>query len=84
MDRMVLASTSVHGVEQAPKTAATSVCPQCELQLPPASWGTTSSAGASDSGSFQIAASALGPLAGGILCAPFKTGASISHSPLGP
>ena len=37
---MVLASTSVHRVEQAPKTAATSVCPQCELQLPPASWGT--------------------------------------------
>lgn len=37
---MILASTSVHGVEQAPKMAATSVCPHCELQLPPASWGT--------------------------------------------
>lgn len=41
------------------------------------------SADGSDLGSFQIAASVLGPGTCEILCATFKSGVSISHSPAG-
>ena len=59
------------------------LCPWGELQLPPASLGgSPGSVGGSDPGSFQITASSL--CLGGceILCAPFKSGDSISYSPL--
>ena len=56
---MMLASTSVHVVEQAPRNGCCQVlCAQGELQLPPVSLGGFSrSAGGSDLGSFQITAS---------------------------
>ena len=82
---MELASTSVHTVEWAPKNACCQcLCPQGELQLPPASLGDSpTSSGGSEPGSFQMTASALGPGACEILCEPFKNGVSISHSSLG-
>ena len=82
---MALASTSVHVVERAPQNGCHQcLCPQGELQFPPASLGgSPRSAGGSDPGSFQTTASALGPRAYEILCAPFKSGISISHIPLG-
>ena len=60
------------------------LCPQGELQLLPVSpRDSPRSTGRSDPGSFQIIASVLCPWACEILCAPFKSGVSISHSPLG-
>ena len=59
---MALASTSVHVVDGALQMAASSVC------VPRVS------SAASDPGSFQIIASALGPEACEILYAPFKHG----------
>ena len=44
--------------------------------------GSPRSAGGSDPGSFQITASALSPGVCEILCVPFESGVSISHSPL--
>ena len=71
---MALASTSVYVVEGAPQNGRQCLCPQGELQLPPASLGDSPrSAGRSDPSSFQITASALGPVVCVALCAPFKT-----------
>lgn len=58
------------------------LCPRasCSCLLSPGD--SLGSAGRSDPGSFQIPASALGPGAREILCAPFTSGLSISHSPL--
>ena len=80
---MVLADISVHVVELASQNRCCQcLCPQGELQLPPASPGDSpGSAGGADPGSFQITASALDLRAREILCAPFKSGVSISHSP---
>ena len=81
---MVLASTNVLVVEQAPPNGYHQcLCSQGKLHLPPASLeGSPKSAGGSDPGSFQITASVLGLGAAEILCAPFKSGGSISYSPL--
>ena len=60
------------------------LCPQDELWLPPASLGDSPrSAGRSASGYWQMAASALILEQVRFLCAPFKSGDSISHSSLG-
>ena len=82
---MVLTSTSVHVVEQAPQNGYHEcLCPQGEVQLPPTTPGNLPrSVGGSDPGSFQITASALGATVYTILCVPFKSGVSISHSPQG-
>ena len=65
--------------------AAASIFVQNESQLPSSSLGgSPRSASGSDSGSFQITASALGPQVCEILCVPFDSGVSISHSPLTP
>ena len=57
--------------------------PHCESQLlPPSPGGSASLTSGSDPGSFHITASALGARACEILCAPFKSGVSVSHSPL--
>ena len=58
------------------------LCPRasCSCLLSPGD--SLGSAGRSDPGSFQIPASALGPGAREILCAPFTSGLSVSHSPL--
>ena len=74
--KMALASTSVLVVGWAPQNGCCQhLCPQSEPQLPPASpGGSPRLASGSDSGSFQITASALGPGACEILCAPFKSG----------
>ena len=81
---MVLASTNVHVVEPAlPQIWCQALCPQGGLQWPPPSTGDSlRSAGRSDPGSFQMTASALGCSAPEILCAPFKSGVSVPHSPL--
>ena len=81
---MALAINSVLVVEQASKNSCCQcLCPQCELHWPLASLGgSVRSAGRSDLGFFQITASSLGLGACEILCAPFKSGTSISHSPL--
>ena len=81
---MVLASTSVLVVKQAPKNDGWKhQCSQDELHLLPASLeDALRSASASDPGSFQLTASALGPGACEILCVPFKSGVYISYSPL--
>ena len=83
---MALASTSVHVVAGAPKNGCRqSLCPQGELKLTPASPGDSPrSAGRFDPGSYQITASALGPRVCEILCVAFRSGVSISPSPLGP
>ena len=62
-----------------PQCLCPSVC-VCSCLLSPG--GSLGPAGRSDPGSFQITASALGPGACEILCAPFTSGVSISHSPL--
>ena len=82
---MVPPSTSVHVVEGAPKDSCCQcLCPQGELQLPPASLGDSPrSAGRSDPGSYQMFAFALGPKACEILCVPLKSKVSISPSSLG-
>ena len=82
--KMVLASSSVQVVEQVPQNGCLHcLCPQGELQLPLASLGDLPrSVGRSDPGFFQITASALGPIAYEILCSPFKSGVSVSYSPL--
>ena len=69
-------------VEPAPQNGCNQcLCPQGELQLPPASPGDSpGSACGSDPGSFQMTASALGLGACEILCVPFKSGVSVSHS----
>ena len=79
------ASTSVHMVEWAPPYGCLQcLCPQGELQLPPVCpGGPPRSAGGSDSGSFQITASALDPRACEILCVPFKSGVSYFPQPFG-
>ena len=76
---------AIHVVEGAPRNGCCwHLCPQGELQLPPASLGGSPGlAGGSDPGSFQISASALGLRVCEILCAPFKSGVPIPHSPLG-
>ena len=81
---MALTSTSVLMVEQDCQNGdCQRLCPQDELQLPPASLGgSLRSAGGCDPGFFQITASAMGPGMCEILCAPCKSGVSISHSPL--
>ena len=72
------------GGRSSSQVAATSVCnPRVSSRCHPASLGgSPRSAGGSDPGSFQITASVLGPRACKMLCAPFKSGVSISHSPL--
>ena len=78
---MALASTSVHVVEWAPQMPDASVCIQGLFQLLPSSPGDSPrSAGRSDSSSFLSIAYALGLRACEILCAPFKSGVSVSHS----
>ena len=79
---MVPASTSVSVLERAPQNG----CRPClGLQFPPASLEHFPvSAGGSATGSFQMTTSALSPRVCEILCAPFKSGVSISHSPLAP
>ena len=60
---MVLTGASTYMVEQAPPTndCHLCVCPQSELQLPPASLeGSSRSAGRSESGFYQVTAFALG------------------------
>ena len=58
------------------------LCPQGQLQFPPASLrGSLRLAGGSDPSFFKITASALGPRVCEVLCAPFKSGVFISHSP---
>lgn len=72
-----------HG-QQAPSgmTDASVFVPRvsCSCLLPPR--GSPGLAGMSDSGSFQIIASSLGPRACEILYVSFKSGVSISHSHL--
>lgn len=61
------------------------LCPQDESQLSSSSLGgSPGSARESDSSFFQITASALSPGVYEILCAPFNSGISISHSPDSP
>ena len=63
-----------HGRTSSPNSCCQCLCPQGELQLPPASLrGSPRSAGGSNPGSFQITASVLGPRACEILCVPFKS-----------
>ena len=59
---MVLTGASTYMVEQAPTNDChLCVCPQSELQLPPASLeGSSRSAGRSESGLYQVTAFALG------------------------
>ena len=78
------ASTSVHVVERAPPNGCLQcLCPHGESQMPPnPPRGSPRSACGSDPGSFQITASALGSGVCAILCVPFKSGVSVSHSPL--
>ena len=82
--KIVLARISVTVVERDPQND----CHQClysqgELHLPSVSPGDSPrSASGSDPESFQITASFLGPGMYEILCGPFKSGVSISHSPL--
>ena len=80
---MVLTSTSVPTIELAARNGCHQrLCPQGELQLPPASpRDSPRSAGRSDPGSFQITASALGPGACEILRASFKAEVCTSLSP---
>ena len=59
-----------------------SVAPGWAPQPPASAGGSPRSAGGSDTGSFQTAASALGPRACEILCGPFESGVSVSHSHL--
>ena len=82
---MALANTSVLVVERAPPNG-------CHQYLYPRGWAPMTSCLSrrlskisrwSDPGSFQTAVSALGPRACEILYTPFKSGDSISHSPLG-
>ena len=64
--------------------AAASVCvPKGKLQLLPASPGDSPNQLRSDIGFFQMTASAPGPVASEILCEPFESEVSVSHSPLG-
>ena len=83
---MVLVRTSVLIIESAPKNGCHQCLrPQGELQFPLTSLGgPLRSASGSDSGSFQITASApcLGVFE--ILCAPFKSRVFISPCPLAP
>ena len=58
------------------------LCPRASCGCLPSPGDSLGSAGRSDPGSFQITASALGPGACEILCTPFTSGLSISHSPL--
>lgn len=76
---MVLASTSVRVVEWAPHNGfCQSLCPQGDLQLPPAFLGDClRSTGWSDPGSYQMTASAWGPGMCEILCAAFNIEVSI-------
>ena len=75
---MALASSSVYVVEQAPQNGYYQcLCPQAELQLLPASpGGSPRSAGGSD-----LLLRVLEHVR--FLCVPFKSGVSISLSPLG-
>ena len=81
---MAFANTSVLMEAYALKNiCCQQICHHGESQLLPASLGESSrSAGESDPGSFQMTASAFGLRAHEILCALFKSGVSISHSPL--
>ena len=83
---MALASTSVPMVEGTLKNGCCQcLCPQGELYLLPVSPGDfPSSAGRSDPGSFQITASAWGPGACEILCAPFKSSVSLDLPEVSP
>ena len=82
---MVLASSSVHVVEGAPKNGCCQcLCPEGELQLPIVSLKDSSgSAGGTNPSSCQFTASSLGPAVYEILCALFKSEVSIFSSPLG-
>ena len=82
---MALASTSVHVVERTPQSGCCQfLCPQGELKLHPASpEDSPRSAAGSEPGSFQIPAAPLSPRAREILCAPSKSGVSVSYNPLG-
>lgn len=80
---MTLASTRTHMVVGAPQTTAASVCIPEWAQLFPASLsGSPRTLGESDPGSFQMTTTALGTRACEILWVPFKSGGSISQSPL--
>ena len=82
---MVLARTSVHVVEQAPQNGCyQNLCPQGDSSCLHVSLGDSPrSAGRSASGYCQTTASALILEQVRLLCAPFKSGDSISHSSLG-
>ena len=81
---MAPTSTSVLVVGQGPPNGFLQcLSPQGESQMPPDTpRGSPRSACGSDPDSFQIIASALGLGVCEILCSPFKSGVSISPSPL--
>lgn len=81
--KMALTSSSP-GRMDPPKGCCQCLCPQGELQSPPASLGDSPrSAGRSASGYCQMTTSALILEQVRLWCAPFKSGDSISHSSLG-
>lgn len=79
--RLALVSTRVQE-QQAPQKVTQCLCPRAKAGCLSSPGDSLGSAGRSDPGSFQITASALGPGACEILCTPFTSGLSISHSPL--
>ena len=81
---MVLASTSVLMVENAPQNGCHQhLCPQGESPLPPVSWeGSLRSASDSDPVSFQITASVLGFRTCEIMHTPIKSKVSVSCNSL--
>ena len=81
---MVLASAGTNVVEQDPQNSCCQCLhPQGESQLPPAFLGDSlRSASGSDPGVFQITASILELGACEVLHMPFKSGVSVSYSPL--
>ena len=65
-----------------PKMDVTHVCmPRVSSSCPDTVGDAPRSAGRFDPGSFQITPSALGPRVCEDLCAPFRNGVSVSHSP---
>ena len=81
---MALSNTSVLMEEWASKNGyCWCLCPQGQLHSPPTSpRGAPRLVGESDPGSCQITASVIGHRACEIFCVLFKSGVSISHSPL--
>ena len=81
---MAPTNTSVHSEEGSTRNGCCQcLCPQGELQPPPASPGDSlRPAGRSGLGSYQITAFALVPGACEVLCAPFKREVFIFPSPV--